>query len=284
MISYIQADTAKVAQDTLSHAQSGNSDSSWILHHILDAKYLDFEPFGKIPLPEIHIFGMDISITRHVVFMWLAVLLLILIFSYVSKSYKKSKTPKGFANLMELLVVFVRDDIAKPAIGKGFEKFLPYLLTVFFFILASNFIGLFPYSATATSNISVTATLAVISFIVIQAGGMMKNGVFGYFRGLIPHGVPVWLLPVMFIVEILGLFTKPFALAIRLFANMTAGHIVILALIGLIFILKTVFVAPVSIAFALFIYLLEILVALIQAYIFTMLSSLFIGMAVHQDH
>ena len=112
----------------------------------------------------------------------------------------------------------------------------------------------------------------------------MKNGPLGYFKGLIPHGVPAWLIPIMFIVEILGLFTKPFALAIRLFANMTAGHIVILALLGLIFILKTVVVIPVSVAFALFIYLLEILVSLIQAYIFTMLSSLFIGMAVHQDH
>jgi F-type H+-transporting ATPase subunit a len=119
---------------------------------------------------------------------------------------------------------------------------------------------------------------------MIQAGGIMKNGVFGYFKGLIPPGVPVFLLPVMFVIEFLGLFTKPFALAIRLFANMTAGHIVILALLGLIFILKTFLIAPVSIAFALFIYSLEILVSLLQAYIFTMLSSLFIGMAVHQEH
>ena len=113
---------------------------------------------------------------------------------------------------------------------------------------------------------------------------MIKNGFFGYFKGLIPHGVPLPLIPIMFVIEILGLFTKPFALAVRLFANMTAGHVVILSLIGLIFILKTYFVAPVSVGFALFIYLLEILVALIQAYIFTMLSSLFIGMAIHQDH
>jgi F-type H+-transporting ATPase subunit a len=183
-----------------------------------------------------------------------------------------------------LLIVFVRDEIAHPTIGKGYEKFLPYLLTVFFFILTCNFLGLIPYGSTATSNISVTATLAILSFIVIQAGGIIKNGLIGYFKGLIPLGVPVFLLPVMFIVELLGLFTKPFALAIRLFANMTAGHIVILALIGLIFILKTIVVAPVSVAFALFIYLLEILVALLQAYIFTMLSSLFIGMAVHQEH
>lgn len=279
----MEADTVKAISDTVAQTNS-KSDSGWILHHILDAKYLDFEPFGRIPLPELHLFGIDISITKHVVFMWISLLLLLVIFYFVGKSYKKSRVPKGFSNMIELLVVFVRDDIARPTIGKGYEKFLPYLLTVFFFILTANFLGLVPYSATATSNISVTATLAIISFVVIQAGGIMKNGVFGYFKGLIPHGVPVFLLPIMFVVELLGLFTKPFALAIRLFANMTAGHIVILALIGLIFILKTIFVAPVSIAFALFIYLLEILVALIQAYIFTMLSSLFIGMAVHQEH
>ncbi|MGE5411309.1 MAG: F0F1 ATP synthase subunit A [Clostridiales bacterium] len=286
MVTYIQADTVKAVQDTISQtaAKGGNTDSGWILHHILDANYLDFEPIGKIPLPQIHLFGMDLSITRHVVFMWFALILLIVIFSSVAKNYKKSLVPKGFSNLMELLVVFVRDEIIRPTIGKGYEKFLPYLLTVFFFILIGNFIGLIPYCATFPSNISVTATLAAISFFVIQAGGIRKNGLFGYFKGLVPHGVPFWLLPVMFVVEILGLLTKPFALAIRLFANMTAGHIVILALLGLIFILKTPFVAPVSIAFALFIYLLEILVALIQAYIFTMLSSLFIGMAVHQEH
>jgi len=265
-------------------ADQKESGAGWIMHHILDSGTLDFEPFFTIHLPQFHLFGMDLSITKHVVFMWIAFLLLVIIFKLVAKSYKKSFLPTGLSNFMEVLVVFVKDEIAKPTIGKGYERFLPYLLTVFFFILVCNFLGLLPYGATATSNISVTATLAVISFIVVQAGGMMKNGPIGYFKGLIPSGVPSWLLPIMFIVEILGLFTKPFALAIRLFANMTAGHIVIMALIGLIFILQTFFVAPVSVAFALFIYLLEILVALIQAYIFTMLSALFIGMAVHQDH
>jgi len=276
----------EVVSDSLKNipAEQSESGAGWIMHHILDSRSLDFEPFFTIPLPELHLFGLDISITKHVVFMWIAFALLLIIFNLVAKSYKKSFLPKGLTNFMEVLVVFVKDEIAKPTIGKGYERFLPYLLTVFFFILVCNFLGLLPYGATATSNISVTATLAVISFIVIQGGGMMKNGPLGYFKGLIPGGVPGWLLPIMFVVEILGLFTKPFALAIRLFANMTAGHIVIMALIGLIFILQTVFVAPVSVAFALFIYLLEILVSLIQAYIFTMLSALFIGMAVHQDH
>jgi F-type H+-transporting ATPase subunit a len=265
-------------------AEAGaKNDTGWIMHHVLDSRTLDL-PFIEIQLPQIHLFGMDLSITKHLVFMWVSFIILISFFIYISKTYKKSLIPHGVTNLSEILIIFVRDEIAKPTIGKGYEKFLPYLLTAFFFILTCNFIGLIPYGSTATSNISVTATLAIISFIVIQAGGMMKNGIFGYFKGLVPHGMPIWLLPIMIPVELLGLFTKPFALAIRLFANMTAGHIVIMALLGLIFILHTYIVVPVSVSFALFIYLLEILVALLQAYIFTMLTSLFIGMAVHQDH
>jgi len=265
-------------------AEAGaKKDTGWIMHHVLDSRTLDL-PFIEIQLPQIHLFGMDLSITKHLVFMWVSLITLILFFIYISRTYKKTLIPHGVTNLSEILIIFVRDEIAKPTIGKGYEKFLPYLLTAFFFILTCNFIGLIPYGSTATSNISVTATLATISFIVIQVGGMMKNGIFGYFKGLVPHGMPIWLLPIMIPVELLGLFTKPFALAIRLFANMTAGHIVIMALLGLIFILHTYIVVPVSVSFALFIYLLEILVALLQAYIFTMLSSLFIGMAVHQDH
>ncbi len=270
----------KVVADTTSKAQ----DTGWILHHILDGKELDFSPFSMIPLPHINLFGMDLSITRHLVFMWIAAVIMIIVLRKVANSYKKSYVPKGLTNAVETLILFVRDEIVKPNIGKGYEKFLPYLLTVFFFIFVCNFLGLIPYGATATSNISVTATLALFTFFITQIGGIMKNGLFGYFKGLVPHGIPFWLLPIMAVVELLGLFTKPFALAIRLFANMTAGHIVIYALLGLIFILHTYFVAPVSVAFALFIFFLEILVAVLQAYIFTMLSSLFIGMAVHQEH
>ncbi len=275
---------SNIVVDTLHTSKSNSQDTGWIMHHILDSKELDLSPFGVIHLPELHLFGLDVSITKHVVFMWIAAIILIVTFIKVSNSYKKSLIPSGITNLMEVLIIFVRDEIAKPTIGEGYNKFLPYLLTVFFFILTCNFLGLLPYAATSTSNIAVTATLAGLSFLVIQIGGIMKNGFFGYIKGLIPHGIPFWLVPIMFIVELLGLLTKPFALAIRLFANMTAGHIVILALLGLIFILRTYFVVPVSISFALFIYLLEVLVALIQAYIFTMLSSLFIGMAYHQEH
>lgn len=277
-------ETIKTTTDTLQQVAEKSSDTGWIMHHIEDAHTLDFEPFFTIHLPQFEVFGIDISITRHVVFMIFAAIALVIILKKVAHSYKNNKVPRGVSNLMETLIVFVRDDVVKPAIGKGYEKFLPFLLTMFFFILVCNFLGLLPYGSTATSNISVTAALAILSFIVIQIGGIQKNGFIGYVKGLIPGGVPFWLLPLMFVVEIMGLFTKPFALAVRLFANMTAGHVVILSLIGLIFILNTIYVSPVSVAFALFIYLLEILVALIQAYIFTMLSSLFIGMAVHQDH
>jgi F-type H+-transporting ATPase subunit a len=275
----MSSDTLAV-NDTL--AQHGGSD--WILHHIMDANYLDFEPFGKIYLPQLELFGIDISITKHVFFMWVVTLILIILLSSVAKSYRKSLVPRGLTNFFEIIIVFIRDDIVKSTIGYGYERFLPYLLTIFFFILFSNFIGLVPFSATVTSNIAVTATLAGFTFFATQIGGIMHHGFFGYFKGLLPQGMPVALLPLIIIVEILGLFTKPFALCIRLFANMTAGHVVIFSLIGLIFIMQTPFVAPVSVGFALFIYLLELLVALIQAYIFTMLSSLFISMAVHQEH
>lgn len=279
----IDSTTVQTTVDTLKTAHS-ESGSDWILHHVMDGNYLDFSPFGKIYLPHLHLFGLDLSITRHVLFMWLGAILLFIVMTRVAKAYKSSLIPKGFTNFWEVFILFVRDEIAKPTIGKGFEKFLPYLLTAFFFILFGNFLGLIPFSATFTSNISVTATMAIFTFLVIQVGGIRNNGLFGYFKGLIPHGVPVFLLPIMAVVELLGLLAKPFALAIRLFANMTAGHIVIYALISLIFVMQSVGWAGLAIPMALFIYGLEVLVALLQAYIFTMLSSLFIGMAVHQDH
>jgi F-type H+-transporting ATPase subunit a len=276
-------DTLQTVSDTLK--TSGGSDSAWILHHVMDGDGIELPFLGTIHIPELPtVFGINITPTKHVIFMWLVALVLLLTFYFVARSYKSSLIPRRLANFFEVFIIFVRDEIAEPTLGKAYKPFLPFLLTMFFFILFGNFIGLLPFSATFTSNIAVTATLAIISFIMIQFGGIKHNGFFGYFKGLVPHGIPMWLLPLMIPVEILGLFTKPFALAIRLFANMIAGHTVILALIGLIFFMGTIFIAPVSVAFAVFIYLLEILVALIQAYIFTMLSSLFIGMAVHQEH
>jgi F-type H+-transporting ATPase subunit a len=160
----------------------------------------------------------------------------------------------------------------------------PLLSTMFFFILACNLLGLIPLFTTATGNITVTASLAIITFLTTQVMGMVKNGFLGYWKSMVPHGIPFPLLFIIVPIEIFGMFTKPFALAMRLFANMIAGHTVIFALLGLIIALGSVLVSPFAVGFAVFINLLEILVAFIQAYIFTMLSSLFIGMAMHPEH
>jgi len=276
------ADTLTTVIDTIK--QSG-SDSGWILLDIMDGKELEFMPFGAIHLPQFPLlFGIDITPTKHVIFMWLTALIVLLVFASVAKSYKKSLVPRGMTNFFEVLIVFVRDDIAKETIGEGYEKWMPYLLSLFFFILFGSFIGLLPWSSTFPSNIAATAGLAIISFFAIQISGIKQNGFIGYFKGLIPHGIPVGFIPLMALVEFLGLFTKPFALAIRLFANMVAGHTVILSLFGLIFFIGSALVGFVVVPFVLFIYLLEILVILIQAYIFTILTALFMGMAIHQEH
>lgn len=284
----------KAAQDTL-HVRptpterAERNESASILQEVKDSHELEIEPFGVIHLPQfapIHLLGVTInlSITKHVVFLWVAALILLLLLTTSARRNSSRAVPTGLGNLVEVFVVFIRDEVVLPTIGREGLRFLPFFLTLFFFILVCNLLGLVPYGSTATGNVNVTAALAIISFFFIQIAGIMKNGFFGYFRGLVPHGVPVFVLPVMIVVEFIGLFTKPFALCIRLFANMTAGHIVILSLISLIFTFGTILVAPVSVAFALFINLLEIFIALLQAYIFTMLSSLFVSLAVHQEH
>ncbi|NUN69342.1 MAG: F0F1 ATP synthase subunit A [Bacteroidetes bacterium] len=225
---------------------------------------------------------MDMSMTKHVVFLWLAAVILIVTLSLVARRNQKNKVPKGLGNLVEVFVVFVRDEIVVPNMGKGGLKYLPYLLTNFFFILVMNLLGLIPYGASATGNVSVTAGLAVIAFIMIQFSAIRAQGL-GHYLAHLTGGVHWALWPIMIPIEVLGLFTKPFALCIRLFANMTGGHIVILALIGLIFVFKSLMVAPVSIAFALGIYMLELFVAFLQAYIFTMLTSLFMGLGMQTE-
>ena len=281
MIEKIQ-DTIAVA-DTVHKSEGG---SGWILHHVMDSHKIDFEPFGSFNLPHLSLFGIDISITKHIFFTWIVAAILILLLVIVAKKYKKSLVPSGLANLFEIIIIFVRDEIVKPTIGKGYEAYMSLHLSLFFFIAFAGLFGLLPYSTTVTGNVAVTAALAGISFVAIQVGGIRSNGFLGYFKGLIPSGMPTLLLIIIIPLEILGLFTKPFALCMRLFANMIAGHVVVLSLIGLIFILKEVWfvVSPISVGFAIFIYLLEILVVIIQAYIFTILTALFIGMAVHQEH
>ena len=240
---------------------------------------------------------IDFSITRHFVFVLLASAIVLIIFLRLAGRYKRGigreTAPRGlFQNLFETLIIFVRDDVARPNLGdEHYKKFLPYLLTVFFFILICNMLGLVPFGATATANLMITSVLAAFTFFLTQLNGSKDHWKHVFWPPDMPILVKFLLIPT----EIMGLFTKPIALAIRLFANMTAGHLVILSLIGLIFTFGGLFgpiagygVAPVSIAFTLFVYLLEILIAFIQAYIFTILSALFIGMAVaehsHDDH
>lgn len=234
-------------------------------HHVTNARPLNF------------------SITKNVVTLMMICALMFFLFVSVAKSYAKNdKAPTGLAGFLEPLILFVRDDIAKPNIGEHkFEKYMPYLLTVFFLIWIGNLLGLIPViSGTLTNDILFTGTLAVMTFLITIFSGN-KN----YWKHVFATpGVPVWLLPIMIPVEILGLFTKPFALMVRLFANITAGHIVVLSLVSLIFVFKSVAVSPVSILFGLFINVLELLVAFIQAYVFTLLSALFIGQAVEEEH
>lgn len=264
-----------------SGAEAGEK-KDFIMEHILDGPDLH-SPFGHIHLPHLEVFGIDISITRHVFFMWLAALILII--SLAVSTRRRGVVPSGFANAMEALIVFIRDEVAKPNIGeKDHRRYMPYLLTVFFFILTCNFLGLVPWGATATANVSVTAGLALCTFLMTQIAGMIHNGVFGYWKNLVPHGLPFPITLILIPIEIIGLFSKPFALCIRLFANMTAGHVIILAILGLIFTFKAYAVAAVAVPFTLAIYLLECFVALVQAYVFTTLSAVFIGMAVHQEH
>lgn len=253
-----------------------------ILHHVQDTDVFDLWPLGHIPLPKVHLFGIDFSITKHLVMMWIASALLVVVFSL---AYRKPRAvPSGIANLLEAIIVFLRDEVILPAVGEAGKRYLPYLLTVFFFILFCNLLGLVPYSGTATGNVTVTAALALISLAMIQIGGVKEHGLVHHIQNLVPPGIPAWLLPIMIPVEIMGQFTKPFALCIRLFANMIAGHIVIFSFLGLIFVFESIWISPVSVAFALFISLLEVFIAFLQAYIFTMLTSLFMGMAIHPEH
>lgn len=226
----------------------------------------------------------DFSITKNVASMFLSMILLLIIFISVARAYKKreGKAPKGLQSFMEPLILFVRDDIARPNIGHRYAEFMPFLLTIFFFIWFNNLLGLipiFPGAANVTGNIAVTFVLAFIVLIVVNINGNKY-----YWKHILTPDVPWWLYPIMIPVELVGVISKPFALMIRLFANITAGHIIILSLISLIFVFQSLAIAPISIAFVLFMNVLELLVAALQAFIFTLLTALFIGMAIEEHH
>ena len=245
--------------------------ADFIMHHITDH-----------PLVKLELFGIDVSITKHVVMMWIAAAVLIVVLTSIFR--KPNLVPRGLANFFEFIIEYLEKEVMKPYLGHHSHYYAPYLLTAFFFVLVCNLFGLVPLAATATGNISVTAAMALLTFCMVQFAGIKSHGLVGYFKGLIPPGLPIFILPIMVPVEIISLFTKHFALAIRLFANMIAGHVVIFALLLIIFTFKNPFVGVATLGGILFVALLEVLIALIQAYIFTILSAVFIGLAIHQDH
>ncbi len=238
---------------------------------------------------------LDFSITKNVFAVFVSMIILCWIFISVASSYKKrqGQAPKGLQSFLEPLILFIRDDIAKPAIGeKKYQKFMPYLLTLFFFIFLNNLLGLIPFfpgGANVTGNIAVTAILALFTFIITS----FSANKYYWLHIVNTPGVPWWLkfpIPLMPIVELIGVFTKPFVLMVRLFANITAGHIIVLGFVSLIFIFGNINIglgygiSVVSVAFAIFMAFLELLVAFIQAYVFTLLSALYFGMAIEEHH
>jgi F-type H+-transporting ATPase subunit a len=267
-----------------------------IMPHITDSRHLEIPWFNshfakavELPhWPPLHIgpLTIDLSPTKHVVMLLVAAFLCCVVLITAAQSHRRTATtggaPKGVANGIEAMVLYLRNEIILPNVGHHGNGYVPYLLTLFFFILFANVLGLIPYGATATGNIAVTATLALMSFIVVEIAGIRTLGK-GYLNTIVywPHdmslpmklGLTVILTPV----EIMGKFTKPFALAIRLFANMTAGHVIVLAFIGMIFTFGSWIVAPLPFLMAVGIMLLEVLVSFIQAFIFTLLTSVFIG-------
>lgn len=268
-----------------------------IMPHITDSKQVELpcvKGWGEwacewtLPTWNVHIGGrvIDFGPTKHVVFLLLSALCAGLVVILAARAHVRSTEkigrPKGFAAGLEAVILYLRNDVFLPVLGgHGGERYIPFVLSLFFFILFCNLFGLIPYGSTPTGNISVTATLAIITFIVVEIAGMRALGR-GYLQTIIywPHDMPLplklMLSPIMTPVEIIGKFTKPFALTIRLFANMIAGHVIILALIGLIFMFGFA-VAIAAIPMALFIMFLEILVAFIQAFVFALLASVFIG-------
>ena len=276
-----------------------------VLHHTADAWTMEFYPFGAIHLPrwpDVHVLGMTLNLspTKHVVYMGLVALLVFLSLKLAARGVARAEgagqAPKGFANMMESLVLWVREDIAIANIGHEMGPvYAPLILTFFFFILYANLLGLIPYGSTVTGNLAVTGALALISFLAIEVGGMIKLGFKGYLGTIFMHvdGMPGWAAAMLAIamspIEVLGKLVKPFALAVRLFGNMTAGHFVILSMFGIIFLFGPIPVWNSAIGFSTAllvtgILMLELIVALLQAYVFTLLSAVFIGAMQHEHH
>jgi len=273
-----------------------------ITPHITNSDHVEI-PYWKFPffkectLPKwkpLHVAGLeiDLSPSKHVVMLWLGSAILFLVMVLVGRAHRRAVTrggvPQGGTNAIEAMILYIRNEVILPNVGHHGEGFVPYLLTAFFFILTLNLLGLVPFGATATGNISVTATLAILTFLTVELAGIRANGL-GYLNTIFYWNteLPAPMRPLMFLimspVEMIGKLTKPFALAIRLFANMTAGHIVVLALMGLIFEFGNL-ISGAPLVMATLIMVLELFVAFLQAFIFTLLSSVFIGQIREAHH
>jgi len=276
-----------------SHLRNGANYKGYVMSHekiysVGEGNELKHDAEGHIDAPK----PLDFSITKSVMGVFITAILMMLIFFAVARGYKKreGQAPKGIQSALEPLIVFVRDEIAKPSIGPKYNKFLPYLLTVFFFIWIANLLGLIPFIGgfNVTGNIAVALVLALITFILTAANGNKDYWMHIFWT----PGVPWWLkvpIPLMFIIEFIGFLSKPIVLMLRLFANITAGHIIILAFVSLIFIFNNLYgagggfgVSVVSVIFSIFMFCIELLVAFLQAYVFTLLSALYLGSAVEE--
>lgn len=265
------------------HGVGGEESGSVVLglleHHLMDSNHYQFLGMD-FHLPVLSIGRFQLPVTKHTIMLIMAGILVMVLVIPLRRTGKN--VPHGFANFLEVIIVFLRDEVVYPSLGgEDGRKYLPYFLTVFFFILFSNLLGMIPYGSTPTGNISVTGSLAGVSLLIMIGSGVVRHGPIKYMASYVPHGVPMFVVPVLFPIEIIGILVKHFALCIRLFANMLAGHAVITVFLGLI---SSYFIAPVAILGAVGISLLELFVAFLQAYIFTILSSLFIGMALHPEH
>ena len=273
-----------------------------VLHHTADAWTIDLYPIGAIHLPrwaDVHVgtLTLNLSPTKHVVYLALAALLVFLTMWLAGRSLRRQRageqSPRGFAAAIEGMVLFVRDDIAIANIGENGAKFAPFVMSLFFFILYSNLLGLLPWGASPTGNLAVTASLAILTFLTVEIGGMIQLGTKGYLGTIFPHvpgmhgpGAVAFSL-FMAPVEILGKLVKPFALAVRLFGNMTAGHFVILSLYGIIFLFGDIqgwnwAIGGLTAVLVVGVMMLELIVAFLQAYVFALLSAVFIGMMQHE--
>jgi F-type H+-transporting ATPase subunit a len=267
------------------------------MHHVVDGNAWHPFPGWHIELPifpAFHLGGLriDPSITLHVLMLLIGAVLTFLVLRSGARRDGHLPATK-FGHAIEAVVIFLRDGVVRPNLGEHEgDKWMPFLGTLFFLILTLNLIGLVPLFAGATANISVTAALALMVFVTFNAAGMRHNGVFHYLGNLIPKGIPLPILVILAPIEIISLFIRAFSLTLRLFANMAAGHIMIMVLVGLISVFSALMpagatlglVAPITIAFTVFILIIKVGVCFLQAYVFTLLSSLYIGGALHQEH